>query len=69
LELKGLPNLEKNIVKSAFRREDLEVIDDKDILLERIQELATFQGKPIFILLMSSGTFDGIDWLQLSTQK
>lgn len=65
LDLKGLPNLERNNVKSAFRREDLTVIDDKTALWDTVDTLVKEQTKPVFLLLMSSGTFDGIDWNQI----
>ena len=68
LELKGLPNLDKGLIKDHFDRKDLEVIDNKEALEARVQELIKTDGRPVFLLLMSSGTFDGIDWNSVSSQ-
>ena len=62
LNLKGLPNLEKETVKSYFRREDIHIIDNKEELEENVTAMISGKDKPVFLLLMSSGTFDGIDW-------
>jgi UDP-N-acetylmuramate: L-alanyl-gamma-D-glutamyl-meso-diaminopimelate ligase len=62
LQLKGLPQLDTQTVKQHFGREDLVVIDTKEDLAQKIQELANDRSKPVCLLFMSSGTFDGIDW-------
>jgi len=62
LELKGLPNLEKQTVKDHFKRADLVVADNKDSLTKTIQDLTSDRTRPVCLLFMSSGTFDGIDW-------
>lgn len=62
LALKGLPALETSVVKEYFQREDLLVTDDKDILQSKIAALVNQPSQPTCLLLMSSGTFDGIDW-------
>lgn len=62
LELKGLPPLERNVVKDHFGREDLIVTDDKEELAQLIQDGMAERTPPVCLLLMSSGTFDGIDW-------
>lgn len=67
LQLKGLPSLDRDIVKGYFHRNDLEVIDEKQTLEMRIKELLNNKDKPICLLLMSSGTFDGIDWNAVSS--
>jgi len=69
LSLKGLPELQKEHVKRYFEREDLEVIDHSDELLARAEILVRNAQKPVCLLLMSSGTFDGIDWKNVSSQK
>jgi UDP-N-acetylmuramate: L-alanyl-gamma-D-glutamyl-meso-diaminopimelate ligase len=69
LELKGLPNLDKNTVKQFFGREDLLVIDNKQELEQKIKELVAGYTEPVCLLLMSSGTFDGIDWNGVSSHK
>lgn len=67
LALKGLPALQTNTVKKYFEREDLEVIDEKQKLENKVEELVRQSPKPICLLLMSSGTFDGIDWKAVSS--
>lgn len=62
LSLKGLPALQTDVVKKYFEREDLLVIDKKQELEDHIKRLLNHSSKPICLLLMSSGTFDGIDW-------
>ena len=66
LELKGLPHLERDTVKKYFRREDVHVIDEKDELKDAIKAMIGGKNTPVFLLLMSSGTFDGIDWNSVS---
>lgn len=68
LSLKGLPNLQTSVVKQYFEREDLQVIDNKDELLTTVTGMISNKSKPVFLLLMSSGTFDGIDWNSVSSQ-
>ena len=68
LQLKGLPNLDRAIVKKNFGRDDVIVIDDKVKLRETIDAKIATKAKPVFLLLMSSGTFDGIDWNTVSSQ-
>lgn len=69
LQLKGLPQLDKATVKSYFDREDLEVIDNRETLEERVQALLNQSQQPTCLLLMSSGTFDGIDWNSVSSHQ
>ncbi|RYD58720.1 MAG: peptidoglycan synthetase [Sphingobacteriales bacterium] len=68
LSLKGLPALSTDTVKKYFEREDLEVIDKKITLEETIAKAIQKAPNPICLLLMSSGTFDGIDWKAVSSQ-
>ena len=69
LSLKGLPELQNEKVKSQFHRNDLKVIDDKYRLEQEVQTLIKQAQKPVCLLLMSSGTFDGIDWKNVSSQQ
>ena len=62
LELKKLPALARSAVKEYFRRDDLTVIDERQELEQTVKTSVTGKDKPVFLLLMSSGTFDGIDW-------
>jgi UDP-N-acetylmuramate: L-alanyl-gamma-D-glutamyl-meso-diaminopimelate ligase len=68
LDLKGLPHLDKETVKKYFQREDLQVIDEKTGLEQTVKAKIENNGKPVFLLLMSSGNFDGIDWKNVSSQ-
>lgn len=67
LQLKGLPEINKENVKKYFEKTDLEVIDSKDVLWSTVEQLVKNSEKPVFLLLMSSGTFDGIDWNNVSS--
>ena len=67
LELKGLPTLQKGVVKDFFRRDDITVIDNKEALEVAVENMISHKGKPVFLLLMSSGTFEGIDWNSVSS--
>jgi len=62
LQLKGLPQLDTAVVHDYFKREDLVVVDNKAALKELVQELLADSDQPTCLLLMSSGTFEGIDW-------
>ena len=63
LQLKGLPALESAQVYRYFQRTDLEVFDDKETLQQRVRALLDAAGEDTCLLLMSSGTFDGIQWI------
>jgi UDP-N-acetylmuramate: L-alanyl-gamma-D-glutamyl-meso-diaminopimelate ligase len=68
LNLKGLPPLDPAHIKKYFLREDLNVIDEPERLRSSVTEMISGKGKPVFLLLMSSGTFDGIDWNAVSSR-
>ncbi len=74
LNLKGLPPLEPITVRKYFDRTDVNVVDEKEDLLEMVKKFVAPHSrqdgaapKPVFLLLMSSGTFDGIDWNAVSS--
>jgi len=69
LSLKGLPSLDAETVGSYFGRKDIIVTDEREKLENTVQGMISNQQKPVFLLLMSSGTFDGIDWNNVSSQK
>lgn len=69
LSLKGLPELKQDAVTVYFGREDLRVLDEKEALEEHVKSLLTETKQPVCLLLMSSGTFDGIDWKAVSSQN
>lgn len=62
LQLKGLPELSKADVEANFNTKGLIVTDNKKELQSTIESILKNTGKPTCLLLMSSGTFDGIDW-------
>jgi len=68
LNMKGLPPLTPATVQQYFQRNDVMVIDEKTSLENTVREKISGKGKPVFLLLMSSGTFDGIDWNSVSSQ-
>ncbi|OJW83484.1 MAG: peptidoglycan synthetase [Bacteroidetes bacterium 46-16] len=68
IALKGLPELETAAVKKYFMRDDLVVTDEKGKLETEVSKALAAAGKPVCLLLMSSGTFDGIDWNSLVSQ-
>lgn len=58
IELKRLPDLNKQDVYEAFDKQGLKVYTDvKDMLTD----LHKIEMKDVCILMMSSGNFDGID--------
>jgi UDP-N-acetylmuramate: L-alanyl-gamma-D-glutamyl-meso-diaminopimelate ligase len=65
IKLKRMPALNDNMLKEAFGREDL-------ILVNRPEELVAFlQAYPpegSVVLMMSSGSFGGLDWKKLSSR-
>lgn len=69
LELKKLPALKREDVAAHFNTAGLQVIDDKNELSQKIQSLLANAEQPVCLLLMSSGTFDGIDWNSVCSQK
>ncbi len=68
LSLKGLPPLDPETVKKYFDRNDVNIIDEKTKLETTVKKMISNKEKPVFLLLMSSGTFDGIDWNTVSSQ-
>lgn len=68
LQLKGLPSLSAETVADYFERKDIIITDSKDILSETVKQKISNLQKPVFLLLMSSGTFDGIDWNAVCSQ-
>lgn len=69
LELKGLPELSKEEVHQYFDTEGLSAIDNKEELEAQVKHLLKDSEKPTCLLLMSSGTFDGIDWNDVCSHK
>jgi UDP-N-acetylmuramate: L-alanyl-gamma-D-glutamyl-meso-diaminopimelate ligase len=65
LALKGLPALSNEVVHQFFGTKDLTVFSEKKSLEEKIKSILQEAKKPVCLLLMSSGTFDGIDWNEI----
>jgi len=61
LALKKLPDLEPGLVKAGFKHEDLAVFQDENNLKHWIEDQIKAVQKPVCLLLMSSGTFGGMD--------
>ncbi|GAB4207280.1 MAG: Mur ligase family protein [Bacteroidia bacterium] len=57
LEIKKMPPLNKELVKSAFKDKDIYVIDNKKELLQTLEKIGL---KNKILLLMSSGTFSNL---------
>lgn len=68
ISLKGLPPLDTAVVKEHFKREDILVIDEKPKLEIAVADILKSANKPVCLLLMSSGIFDGIDWNDVSSR-
>lgn len=59
LQMKRMPDLSPEQVKAAFGKDNIIVITEKEKLLELLQSL---NWKNANLLMMSSGSFDGLDW-------
>jgi UDP-N-acetylmuramate: L-alanyl-gamma-D-glutamyl-meso-diaminopimelate ligase len=68
LALKGLPALDAQEVQRHFARPDLVVADAQEPLINWVREKLSRAGRPVCLLLMSSGTFDGIDWNNVASR-
>ncbi len=62
LQMKRMPDLSPDQVKAAFGNEKVIVITEKDKLLEFLKSLS---WNNVNLLMMSSGSFDGLDWEEL----
>ena len=69
IELKGLPSLSKEEVTNHFNTQGLVAIDNKEELQSAVEQLKNDTTQPVCLLLMSSGTFDGIDWKSVCSQQ
>jgi UDP-N-acetylmuramate: L-alanyl-gamma-D-glutamyl-meso-diaminopimelate ligase len=62
LHIKGLPPLNPDSVRKHFGRGDLQVFSSPKELVTAVNEAVNTDQKPVCLLLMSSGTFDGVSW-------
>ena len=58
---KKLPALSATEIKAKFGNETLQVFDSNTKLLEKIKHAITTENRCV-LLVMSSGSFDGINW-------
>jgi UDP-N-acetylmuramate: L-alanyl-gamma-D-glutamyl-meso-diaminopimelate ligase len=58
LEIKKLPAVDPNYIFDSFEKEDLEVFTDSRLLFEKLK---SHNLENTCLLLMSSGSFDGVD--------
>ncbi len=65
IEHKRLTPIDANDVKQAFGTNNVEVFTDRDMLLQRLEEQ---HYSNTALLMMSSGTFDGLDIKQTAQQ-
>lgn len=63
IELKRLPDLNKEEIYSAFQKQDLKVYIDKNQMIDDIKQN---KMENLCILMMSSGNFDGLDFQQFA---
>ncbi len=63
LEIKKMPPLPENKVKGSFGRDDIMVFTNKEKLADYLESLV-WKGKNL--LMMSSGSFDGLDLKELA---
>lgn len=61
LHLKGLPSLDENSIKTFFQRDDILVSSNAQSLQNWIKDNIAIADKPVCLLLMSSGTFEGMN--------
>jgi UDP-N-acetylmuramate: L-alanyl-gamma-D-glutamyl-meso-diaminopimelate ligase len=69
LQLKGLAGLQPEAVRQAFASDKITVLDERIKLEQLVKGLVQLREQPILLLLMSSGTFDGIDWNVVCSQQ
>jgi UDP-N-acetylmuramate: L-alanyl-gamma-D-glutamyl-meso-diaminopimelate ligase len=71
LSIKGLADLEPGQAAAGFGSEDVTVLTTPELLKQAVGK-AIAEGKAeerqVCLLVMSSGTFDGIDWNAVSSQ-
>lgn len=66
VEHKKLPAISSDDVKSAFAGNNVSVFTDNADLLQRIRSESS--GEKQVLLIMSSGSFDGIDWTAFAAE-
>ena len=63
MEIKKMPPLDEKLIKSSFKRKDLLIFNKPEQLTEFLAEQ---KWKNTNLLMMSSGSFDGLDWKALA---
>jgi len=69
LKMKGLPALKVDDVRKQFGKAELRVIDDREALIGEVRELTKQAEMPVCLLLMSSGTFEDVDWQEAVAEE
>lgn len=64
LRLKTMPPLDPQAILEGFGRKDITVLHTPDRLIDFVK-MQVDDAQPICVLLMSSGTFDGIQWIDV----
>ncbi len=62
LQLKGLPPLDAGQVKAHFKNDNLAIFEKNEDLSTWIKEAMQQAQRPVCLLLMSSGTFEGMNF-------
>jgi UDP-N-acetylmuramate: L-alanyl-gamma-D-glutamyl-meso-diaminopimelate ligase len=65
LEIKKMPPLSTDLIKQSFGRDDLKIFTDRDLLTVFLK---TQSWKNQNLLMMSSGDYDGLDFINLSKE-
>ncbi len=65
---KGLPALDPEFVARSIQLPRDQIYVDKQELIEAIKQVVAALDRPLCLLVMSSGSFEGIDWNNVSSQ-
>jgi UDP-N-acetylmuramate: L-alanyl-gamma-D-glutamyl-meso-diaminopimelate ligase len=66
MQIKGMKPISEEVIMEKFNDSSIEIIRNPDVLKEKIQNLSF---KNLNLLLMSSGSFGGLDLVQLLAKK
>jgi UDP-N-acetylmuramate: L-alanyl-gamma-D-glutamyl-meso-diaminopimelate ligase len=65
IEHKKLPPISPQQVKEAFASDNVEVFTDSNLLMQELKAQSWLDAN---LLLMTSGNFDGVDFIQLADE-
>lgn len=66
LHIKGLLPMDAKSIKVNFDRADLQVYSEAEALANAVKAAVGGASGPVCLLLMSSGTFDNVDWSEVA---